>query len=43
MKVRHCGDQRPHGPHTYYEPSSNPKETKQVEVRCPGSPRVPKR
>jgi hypothetical protein len=38
-KQEHCGNRSPHGPHIWYAPSSNPKETKQVAYHCPGTPR----
>jgi len=33
----HCGDSSPHSPHTYYGPSPNKGDTKQVEYYCPGT------
>lgn len=35
--TKHCGDTAPHAPHTWYEPSKKPGETKQTEYQCPGT------
>jgi hypothetical protein len=38
----HCGDSRPHGPHTWYSPSHDKRKTGQEAHHCPDTPEPPK-
>ena len=40
--VMHCGDSRPHAPHTWYSPTHDPRKTGQQQHQCPGTPEPPK-